>query len=457
MCAFFLRAARQIVLYIEGDSIAQSPYPPAVTPLSYGRLLAARLANFGVEMEMFAFPGTNMTDMEQRLVPGSGGVDERFDMLAHIAANIALGKRCIVLEHMGNALVELTTTNAYIRKRAYWATIRAAGAEIGTADVLHRNNAVNAPGFGDGVAVNAHNALIQSDPAAYDFRIPFSQNFIGTLAACGDEGVWTIYMTDGIHPSTIGYNLPYCEQETITTFNAYLNPQRPANTVLPSISGTPVKDSTLTAAQGIWSRGTLTRQWYRLTSGSYPVAISAATGGTYVPTVNDIDKTIKVNETATWEGFSWTKESAYTATITASYGPELNTADPTMASIAGYTATGLTSIASVGGKCVATGNGTLHGRFNPTVDAPSEIGSYYRVTVDFELGVNSRAGRVLIQSTFGGTTLGTIDCATTGSYAVVVQATTTTLYVDLRDPSDLGAAPSGTTWKWDNLSIKKVL
>lgn len=62
----------------------------------------------------------------------------------------------------------------------------------------------------------------------------------------------------------------------------------PANTVAPSISGTPTVGETLTLASGTWlGSPSYARQWYR-----DGVAISAATGSTYVLVEADEDALI---------------------------------------------------------------------------------------------------------------------------------------------------------------------
>ena len=71
----------------------------------------------------------------------------------------------------------------------------------------------------------------------------------------------------------------------------------PSNTVAPSISGSPVVGSTLTANNGTWAGSlpiTYTYQW--LKGG---VNISGATAQTYVPVTGDIGGTITVTVTGT--------------------------------------------------------------------------------------------------------------------------------------------------------------
>lgn len=71
----------------------------------------------------------------------------------------------------------------------------------------------------------------------------------------------------------------------------------PSNTVAPSISGSPVVGSTLTANNGTWAGSTPITYTYQWLKGG--VNISGATAQTYVPVTGDIGGTITVTVTAT--------------------------------------------------------------------------------------------------------------------------------------------------------------
>jgi hypothetical protein len=74
-------------------------------------------------------------------------------------------------------------------------------------------------------------------------------------------------------------------------------PGVPVNTALPSIGGTPTEGETLTAFNGTWTGAApiaYARQWKR-----DGVAISGATGGTYVPQAGDVGELVAVTVTAT--------------------------------------------------------------------------------------------------------------------------------------------------------------
>ena len=103
----------------------------------------------------------------------------------------------------------------------------------------------------------------------------------------------------------------------------------------PTISGTKVVGSTLTAAPGTWGPApvTLTYQWYR--SGT---AISGATASTYKLTTTDLGATLTVKVTGSRSGFTTaSRTSAATSTILG----KLTTATPTISGTrtVGYTLT----------------------------------------------------------------------------------------------------------------------
>ena len=75
----------------------------------------------------------------------------------------------------------------------------------------------------------------------------------------------------------------------------------PANTVLPTITGTVQQGQTLTAGNGTWSNSpTFTYQWRQCDSGGANCTnIGGATSQTYVPQAADVGKTLRVVVTAT--------------------------------------------------------------------------------------------------------------------------------------------------------------
>jgi hypothetical protein len=100
----------------------------------------------------------------------------------------------------------------------------------------------------------------------------------------------------------------------------------PVNTTPPSISGTLVDGSTLTASPGVWSgqpAPTLAYQWLRCdSSGASCVPIGGATGSTYTLVTADVGSTVAVAVTATnTVGSAGPVNSAATAVIASSLAP----------------------------------------------------------------------------------------------------------------------------------------
>ena len=97
-------------------------------------------------------------------------------------------------------------------------------------------------------------------------------------------------------------------------------PTGPTNTALPTISGSTVVGSTLSATQGTWTGtgNTYAYAWQRCNaSGASCAPIVSATGQTYVLTATDAADTIRVAVTATNAAGNATATSAQTAVVTA--------------------------------------------------------------------------------------------------------------------------------------------
>ncbi len=104
-------------------------------------------------------------------------------------------------------------------------------------------------------------------------------------------------------------------------------PEKPVNTSAPTISGTTQVGSTLTAANGSWTGppDTYAYQWQGCDSaGAGCVNISGATNSTYNLTSTDVDKTIKVEVTASNTAGSTAATSSATAVITNPQPPATN-------------------------------------------------------------------------------------------------------------------------------------
>jgi hypothetical protein len=107
-------------------------------------------------------------------------------------------------------------------------------------------------------------------------------------------------------------------------------PTPPVNTVLPTISGSAVQGSVLTATTGTWT-GTApisyTYQWQNCPSGGGACTpITGATTSSYTPTAADVTATLKVVVTASNTAGNAAATSAPTAAVTAPVTPPPATA-----------------------------------------------------------------------------------------------------------------------------------
>jgi hypothetical protein len=84
-----------------------------------------------------------------------------------------------------------------------------------------------------------------------------------------------------------------------------------ANDAAPTIGGVPQVGQTLTAAPGTWSPSSTTVA-YRWVVGDDTTPNDDPTGATYVPTAQDVGKTIRVEATGT-RGPGWTPATAWSA------------------------------------------------------------------------------------------------------------------------------------------------
>jgi hypothetical protein len=107
------------------------------------------------------------------------------------------------------------------------------------------------------------------------------------------------------------------------TIAAPAPPAAPANTVLPSITGTTTQGQTLTTSNGSWS-GSPTGFGYQWrdcnTSGASCTNITGATSSTYTLTATDVGDTLRAVVTATNAGGSTAATSNQTTTIVSSGG-----------------------------------------------------------------------------------------------------------------------------------------
>lgn len=96
--------------------------------------------------------------------------------------------------------------------------------------------------------------------------------------------------------------------------------QTPANTAVPTITGTAQVGQVLTATNGTWTGNptpTYSRKWQKSTNGSTWTDIAGATATTYTPVAGDVGATIRVAVTATNAAGSASANSAATAAVIA--------------------------------------------------------------------------------------------------------------------------------------------
>jgi IPT/TIG domain-containing protein len=128
---------------------------------------------------------------------------------------------------------------------------------------------------------------------------------------------------------------------------AVVVPPPPANTSLPTISGTATEDQTLTVGNGSWTNNptSFTYRWLRCDSaGANCAAIGSATAQTYVLTATDVGHRLKVEVTAHNAGGEGSATSAATAPVAT-----LDPVNTTLPEIEGSAVEGQTLTAKNGG------------------------------------------------------------------------------------------------------------
>ncbi len=203
----------------------------------------------------------------------------------------------------------------------------------------------------------------------------------------------------------------------------------PANSVIPSISGTKRTGETLTASPGTWSESptSYTYQWKRAsTSGGTYTNISSATNSTYVLTDSDIGKYIKVSVIATNANGS---SSAELSAATTAISDLPDSATPTASSITS-TADGFTFTIS-----------NYSNLYNYSVSASSGSVSRSADVVTVSGLASSASSTVTISVTRSG--YKPASATVSGTAAVATTTTTTTtpaaLVIDLRTSTTIAA------------------
>lgn len=422
----------------EGNSIVASGDP--LGPMSHVRLLPAEY-NPEPGLNVLAISGTNMTDMIARQPA----------VVAVINAQISSRELVITSIMMGNGLIEMSPLQLYEAYLQYADDIRAVDPQsvIVFCDTAYRNNAIFAPGWdvGNGAVVTEFNDYVALDPSRMDAYIPWHLHAFGTFAAASDL---TLYY-DGIHQTQLCYDLMLPVEKAI--IDQLLSGQRPVCLTLPSIDGLSAINQTFTVDEGIWSPDSdLTFQWFR-TLGNIAVPISGAISNQYVTTSTDVGEQIKCNVTGTHMGIPVCRASEFSDVIITFYGIELLQNNK----FGGSNATSWDEAG--GGIRDATTNKLRLTQAGGFVNARlkqiflTTVGQIYEFNVDFTKGVNAPDGKTFIMNGEGGSTLGTVDYTANGHYTLNFTAGGPNTYIDLRDPA---LAIAGSTWFWDNISVRHV-
>ena len=205
----------------------------------------------------------------------------------------------------------------------------------------------------------------------------------------------------------------------------------PANSVIPSISGTKRTGETLTASPGTWSGAptSYAYQWKRAsTSGGTYTNISSATNSTYVLTDSDIGKFIKVSVVATNANGSSTAElSAATTAISDLPDSATPSTSSTTSTSDGYTFT-ISNYSNLYNYSVSASSGSV----SRSADAVTVSGL-----------ASSASSTVTISVTRSGYKPASATVSGTAAVATTTTTTTTTtpaaLVIDLRTSTTIAA------------------
>jgi Concanavalin A-like lectin/glucanases superfamily len=167
-----------------------------------------------------------------------------------------------------------------------------------------------------------------------EVRVNGSLVYQTTAASLGTAGVSTVQL--GNDTAAQAFNIV---ADTISVDGAATAPASPpANSLAPTVSGTPQAGKTLSASSGNWT-GTqpiaYSYQWRRCdSSGANCADIAGATGASYTATASDVGSRLLAAVTATNSAGQSTASSAPTGVVQAASAPPSNTSPPTISGTA---------------------------------------------------------------------------------------------------------------------------
>ena len=249
----------------------------------------------------------------------------------------------------------------------------------------------------------------------------------------GDDGGATFGGNIG---AVYGYNAVLTDAQVLENYNSTMqtygySPPTPANTAVPTISGTTTFGQVLTSTTGTWSNSpTYSYQWSRAaTSGGSYTNISGATSSTYTLVTADVGQYLKSTVTATNGSGSASATSSATAQIAkatptfsawsnvtktfgdANYTVTAPSVTGSLAGSFGYSSsnTGVISISGTTFTVAGGGSATITATFTPTDSA-----SYNTATTTNTVTVNKAAQTAITITTTTATYGSNLTLASTG-------------------------------------------
>lgn len=249
----------------------------------------------------------------------------------------------------------------------------------------------------------------------------------------GDDGGATFGGNIG---AVYGYNAVLTDAQVLENYNSTMqtygySPPTPANSAVPTISGTTTFGQVLTTTTGTWSNSpTYSYQWSRAaTSGGSYTNISGATSSTYTLVTADVGQYLKSTVTATNGSGSASATSSATAQIAkatptfsawsnvtktfgdANYTVTAPSVTGSLAGSFGYSSsnTGVISISGTTFTVAGGGSATITATFTPTDSA-----SYNTATTTNTVTVNKAAQTAITITTTTATYGSNLTLASTG-------------------------------------------